>query len=138
MEFSTIKDVEAAIRRAFEVDRILPAVRPKNSGSLLGKMIIIPDTERSLEDLIEDSERDRHNLTREDLELWRVVMSEWLPSLKSVEREVVKCRCSGMGWKLVSRKVYEAGASNRHLGRSTLWRLFHSGLEAILRDLKKY
>ena len=138
MEFNTIKEVEAAIRRAFEVDRILPAVRPGNSGSLLGKMIIIPDMERSLEDLIEDSEKDRHNLTREDLELWRVVMSEWLPSLRGAEREVVKCRCSGMGWKRTARRLVQKKLADRELDRTTLWRKFKSGLEDILLKLILY
>ncbi len=131
MEFNTIKEVEAAIRRAFEVDRILPAVRPGNSGSLLGKMIIIPDMERSLEDLIEDSEKDRHNLTREDLELWRVVMSEWLPRLEAKNRIVVKYRCQGRGWKKVSQCLVKEGICQRELSRQSLLGLFKEGLQQI-------
>ena len=39
----TTKEVEEMIRRAFEVDRILPPVVKRSGGILLGSMVVIPD-----------------------------------------------------------------------------------------------
>lgn len=125
------KEVEALLRRAFEVDRILPPVIKKSTGSLLGNMIVIPDDLRSFEDLAEDAARDWRNLTPEDLEIWSVAL-EWLPKLKSPHREIVKKRCRGESWKRISRELYREKITNRELERTTLWRTFNEGLCKIL------
>lgn len=133
MEYSTTKQIEEAIRRAFEVDRILPKTSPKSGGSLLGRLSVIPDTERSLEDVLEDVEKNWHNLTNEDVSLWYDVMSNWLPRLSTPRRQIVKKRCSGKGWKRIARELHESGITDRTLDRTTLWRIFQKGLEDILR-----
>lgn len=134
-EYSTIKDIENAIREAFKLDKMLPSDKPNCGGSLIGKMIVIPDTYRSLEDLIEDCENSRRNLTKEEMKLWQDVTSKWLPFLKELpaEYEIVRCRCYGMGWKRISRRLVQKKLIREELHRTTLWRKFKDGLEMILR-----
>lgn len=128
----TTKEVEEMIRRAFEVDRILPPVVKRSGGSLLGSMVVIPDTLRSLEDLAEDAARDWRNLSDEDLRIWWMVCADWLPKLKSPFREIVKKRCQGKSWKRISRELYHEKTTNRELERTTLWRSYNEGLCKIL------
>jgi hypothetical protein len=125
------KEIETLLRRAFEVDRILPPVFRKTTGCTLGAMVVIPDDLRSLEDLTEDAARDWRNLTQEDLNIWSEAL-EWLPKLKTPQREVVKKRCQGKSWKRISRELYQEKATSRELERTSLWRIFHDGLDRIL------
>jgi hypothetical protein len=94
-------------------------------------MVVIPDDLRSLEDLTEDAARDWRNLTQEDLNIWSEAL-EWLPKLKTPQREVVKKRCQGKSWKRISRELYQEKATSRELERTSLWRIFHDGLDRIL------
>lgn len=138
MVYMTTKEIEEAIRKAFEIDRILPSGKPKSSGCLLGRLTVIPDDLRPLDDIIEDAANNWHNLSKEDLRLWYEVMSLWIPYLSNPHKEVVKKRCSGKGWKRVARELYESGLSERTLDRTTLWRIFQRGLDDILRKLTTF
>ena len=123
----TRKEVEEKIRRAFEIDRLLPYPRPENAKCYLGKLVVIPDN-RPIEDIKEDDER-RVFLTTDDYNNWELVMTEWMPKLHGAQRAVVKYRCCGMGWKRIARTLYEKKITHRTLDRSTLWRIFAHGLE---------
>lgn len=128
---TNIKDLEMALRRAFEIDRMLPKVCPKPTGTIIGKMIIIPDDERSYEDIIEDIERNRRNLSMEDIELWENA-TLWMQKIYGIRYGVVKKRCQGMGWKRIARYCVEKKYSDRMLHRSTLLRYFYDGLDQIV------
>lgn len=121
----TRKEVENIIRRAFEVDRAMPFPRPSNPQSLIGKMIVIPDT-RAATDV---EEREYIRLTAEDIKNWETVMFDWMPQLKGAQKAVVKYRCCGMGWKRIARTLQEKKYTFRVLDRSTLWRMFQHGLD---------
>lgn len=121
----TRKEVENIIRRAFEVDRAMPFPRPSNPKSLIGKMIVIPDT-RAATDV---EEREYIRLTAEDIKNWETVMFDWMPQLKGAQKAVVKYRCCGMGWKRIARTLQEKKLTFRTLDRSTLWRMFQHGLD---------
>lgn len=121
----TRKEVENIIRRAFEVDRAMPFPRPSNPQSLIGKMIVIPDT-RAATDV---DEREYIRLTAEDVTNWETVMFDWMPQLKGAQKAVVKYRCCGMGWKRIARTLQEKKYTFRVLDRSTLWRMFQQGLD---------
>lgn len=122
----THKEVEAKIRRAFEIDKVLPFPRPKSAECLLGRLVVIPNTERSFEDIAEDA---KYIITQEDWDLWHEVMFEWMPKLHGVQRAVVKYRCCGMGWKRIAKMLYDKEFTHRTLDRSTLWRIFAHGLD---------
>ena len=121
----TRKEVENIIRRAFEVDRAMPFPRPSNPQSLIGKMIVIPDT-RAATDV---DEREYICLTAEDVTNWETVMFDWMPKLKGAQKAVVKYRCCGMGWKRIARTLQEKKYTFRVFDRSTLWRMFQQGLD---------
>jgi hypothetical protein len=121
----TRKEVENIIRRAFEVDRAMPFPRPSNPQSLIGKMIVIPDT-RAATDV---DEREYIRLTAEDVTNWETVMFDWMPQLKGAQKPVVKYLCCGMGWKRIARTLQEKKLTYRTLDRSTLWRMFQQGLD---------
>lgn len=124
----TRKEVEKTIRRAFEIDRMLPYPRPENAKCFLGKLVVIPDTERSFEDIKEDGEK-RIYITSDDYNNWELVMTEWMPKLHGAQRAVVKYRCCGMGWKRIARTLKEKQFTHRELGRTTLWQMFNHGLD---------
>jgi hypothetical protein len=123
----TRKEVEKTIRRAFEIDRILPYPRPENAKCYLGKLVVIPDN-RSIDDIKEDDDR-RAFITTEDVEIWEMVMTDWMPRLHGVQRAVVKYRCCGMGWKRIALTLADKKITHRVLDRSTLWRCFQHGLD---------
>lgn len=124
----TRKEVENIIRRAFEIDRVMPFPRPKYPTSLIGKMIVIPDT-RAFTD-IDPHEGERY--TAEDIALWEMVMNEWMPQLHGAQKAVVKYRCCGMGWKRIARTLEEKKYTYRILGRTTLWQMFVHGLDEFV------
>lgn len=121
----TNKEVEKTIRRAFEIDRILPYPRPENAKCYLGKLVVIPDL-RSPTDI---DDKEKMVITSEDLEIWEMVMTEWMPRLHGMQRAVVKYRCCGMGWKKIARLLYEKHITYRTLERTQLWRIFMHGLD---------
>lgn len=124
------KEIEATIRRAFEVDRLLPPVFHNKTRGTLG-FVQIPDNLRSLDDLAEDPKFD--SVTKEDLKIWEEVLFVWLPMLPPFEREIVKCRCRNMGWKRLARHLVKRKIADRELYRTTLWRSFQEGLTEINR-----
>ena len=128
------KELEDTIRKFFEIDRALPKVVPAQPASFIGKMIVIPDTERSLEDINEDIKRNRCFLTREDLQLWENV-NAWFKGIKGLNRYVVIKRCQGKGWKRIAKELVREGHAYRYLHRATLWRHFNEGLEEILKNV---
>lgn len=128
------KELEEALRRFFEIDKVLPSVRPSNPKSLIGKMIVIPDTERSIEDINEDCKR-YITLTSEDIILWQVA-NDWICLIKNIlHRDVVKKRCMGKGWKRISRELCKEGKTLRELHRDTLWNYYRDGLDEIIRKI---
>lgn len=129
------KELEEILRRAFEIDRTLPNAIPSPPSSLIGKMIVIPDTERSLEDINEDMKHNRSLLTAEDIELWENV-NEWLKGIEEVNRFVVIKRCQGFGWKKIGILLAKKNLTMRVMERTTLWRYFKEGLDEILSKIK--
>ena len=128
------KELEEALRRFFEIDRVLPSVKPSNPKSLIGKMIVIPDTERSIEDINEDFKH-KITLTAEDIILWEVA-NEWICLIKNkANRAIVQKRCMGKGWKRISRELCREGYTQRQLHRVSLWRNFIDGLDEIIRKI---
>ena len=131
---NTRQELEDMIRRAFDVDRRLPRVGHKGIESPIWKLVMIPDDERSPEDVLEDLAESRMNITREDLALWETV-SGWMRLIHGIRRAVVKKRCQGMGWKRIARYLVEHDYTDRHLHRSTLLRYFYDGLDDIVRRI---
>lgn len=130
------KELEEVLRKFFDIDRCLPRVKPSDPKSLIGKMIVIPDTERSIEDINEDMERKR-TITMEDIELW-IAANKWICLIASKAiREVVIKRCQGKGWKRIAGEMAKEGISKRYLHRTTLWRNFNDGLDEILRKISQ-
>lgn len=119
----TIKEIEEIIRRAIWTDRKLPKVGLYYPISPLGKMMAIDDTQRSLEDILEDIPF-RERPTKEDIENWEMVMFVWLPLLEPLARDIVVKRCSGMGWKRLGKEL--------NCDRTTLWRKYCLACKKIL------
>ncbi len=122
------------LRRAFEIDRMLPKVGLKYPTSQLGQMIVIPDDERSNEDMQEEYDRARERLTQADMELWEAA-NEWMRTIHGIRWAVVKKRCQGMGWKRIAGYLVKKEFADRNLHRHTLLNYFYDGLNEILRNL---
>lgn len=134
----TIKEIEADIRRAFEIDRVLPyPVRPNNGRCYLGQWIVIDDTERSYDDITEDMKNNILTVSADDMKLWETVMYEWMRLIVGLPRIVVEKRCQGMGWKRIARYLYDEKKTLRVFDRTTLWRIFKDGLREIQRKTNK-
>lgn len=133
MRLKTKKDVEKIIQKAFEIDNSLPNVKPSSYHSLLGKLIIIPDDERSADDVLEDLNHFKQQVLTEDYDLWFAVMSAFLTELSPIERKIAELRAKRKGWKSISKKLKELSLSERELHRSTLWRFYDDALEKLLK-----
>ena len=131
---SNRKELETMLRRAFEIDRMLPRVAPKNPTSPIGQMIVIPDDERSIQDMQEEYEQARGRLTQSDMELWEAAI-RWMQTIHGIRWAVVKKRCQGMGWKRIAGYLVKKEYADRVLHRHTLLNYFYSGLEEILRKI---
>ena len=131
---SNSKELETMLRRAFEIDRMLPRVAPKNPTSPIGQMIVIPDDERSIQDMQEEYEQARGRLTQSDMELWEAAI-RWMQTIHGIRWAVVKKRCQGMGWKRIAGYLVKKEYADRVLHRHTLLNYFYSGLEEILRKI---
>lgn len=131
---SNRKELETALRRAFEIDRMLPRVAPKNPTSPIGQMIVIPDDERSIQDMQEEYEQARGRLTQSDMELWEAAI-RWMQTIHGIRWAVVKKRCQGMGWKRIADYLVRKGFAYKHLHRNTLHRYFFDGLDEIIRKI---
>lgn len=132
--FKNIKELSLAISKAIDIDRSMPRVAPDGANCLLGKMAVIPDIERSLEDLKEDALR-REMMQGGDYKLWWDCMHHWLPSLDTIHRQIVMKRCGGMGWKRLATYLREKDYSDRILSRMTLYRMNKDGLKLIFDTL---
>ncbi len=119
------KELKENLERAFWVDKQLPAFGLKRLNSALGKLVILPDG-RPLNDIFAEK-RAHERPTREDLALWETAMFEWIPLLPPNIRDIMKRRCSGMGWK---RIAYEVGISVR-----TAQRRYNTGLDSLLKSI---
>lgn len=128
------KDLEQALRRAFEIDRMLPKVAPKFPQNPIGQMMVIPDDERSIEDMREEYEHVRERLSLADMDLWEAANS-WMQNIHGIRWAVVKKRCQGMGWKRIASYLVKREYTDRHLHRSTLLRHFYEGLDEIVRKI---
>lgn len=126
------KELEDMIRKAFEIDAVLPKVKPQNVSSLLGNMVSIPDDERSPQDVLEDMAHKSKIAMAEDIKLWYMVMTEWMPFLSDIQRRVIELRIKGYGWKRIAKILYDAKVSERYLYRTTLWRIYQSGINQLL------
>jgi hypothetical protein len=131
---TTRQELEELLRRAFEIDRMLPKVGLKNPTSILGQLVVIPDDERSLEDIQEDWEHARERITSADMELWEEA-NKWLGTIRGIKWAVVKKRCQGMGWKRIASYLVKKEFADRHLHRATLLRYFYDGLDEIVRKI---
>lgn len=120
------------IEKALAIDKSLPRVAPDGAKCLLGKMITIPDTERSLEDLKEEALL-KERISGGDYTLWWECTHNWLTSIPKLEREIIKMRCMNhMAWKRIALKVKETGLHDRVLCRDYLYDIFLRGLDQII------
>lgn len=119
------KELEGNLERAFWVDKQLPANGLKQLNSALGRLVILPDG-RPINDIFAEK-RAHERPTREDLALWETAMFDWIPSLPPNLRDIIKRRCSGMGWK---RIAYELDISIR-----TAQRWYNTGLDSLLKSI---
>ena len=126
------KGVEEAIRKAFEIDKVLPKVKPQTVNSLLGNLVIISDDERSADDVLEDIAHKSEVVMAEDIKLWYMVMTDWMPRLTAIQRKVIELRVKGLGWKRIGNILCDAKISERYLYRTTLWRIYKSGIDDLL------
>lgn len=124
-------DAEQTIRRAVYVKRRLDHQQlPSSPKDSLGKNVVIPDDERSHEDIIEDIE---HNKAMEHPEVVELVYDKWLLELAEDERAVVLLRCRPMGWKRVGRVIVKMGIFDRQYSTKHLRRIFNTGIDKIVR-----
>lgn len=128
------KELEELLRRAFEIDRLLPKVAPKYPTSPLGQMVIIPNDERSIEDQQEDMDAAHERPTRADMELWETA-NTWMQKIHGIRWAIVKKRCQGFGWKRIAGYLVRKEYADRHLHRATLLRYFYEGLDEIVRKI---
>ena len=120
--------IENNIRKAAEVDKVLPPVFKANYRSPLGAMIA-PEpevlAERNFYDEVPTS------ITNEDIKVWEKVCFDWLPILPRTDQNIIWWRCCGMGWKRISRQLKAIGYLSQEVHRITLFRYFVKGLEKI-------
>ena len=123
-------EVETTIRQAIYVkNRIDHREYPLGARDPLGRNIIIPDDERSHEDILEEKE---HNNAMNHPEVVDIVFGQWFAVLDDREREIVKLRCRPMGWKKVSRKAEEIGVIERQYSDKQLRRIHNGALDKII------
>lgn len=124
------ESVEETIRQAIYVkNRLDHGEYPVGAKDPLGRNIIIPDDERSHEDILEEKE---HNQAMSHPEIVETVFVHWFGILDDREREIVKLRCRPMGWKKVSRKAAEICVVDRQYSYKQLRRIFNGALDKII------
>lgn len=127
-KIKTVKDVEFYIERAIETDRALPRVGQKPYQSPLGKWQTSEDFLMSVNDQLEESEREgrRQSVIYDPSEVddWWTVMTDWLGALDAEDKHIVLRRCGGQGWKAIAY-VY-------HIDRHTAKRRYDKALDKIL------
>lgn len=120
-KIKTIKDVEWLIRQAVWVDKRLPKPGPRPYQCPIGKLKAKEDVMMSLEDRYEQA--CMRSLLSRDVDLWWVVMNEWLTDIPLHKKEVVLKRCGNMGWKNLAFEV--------RAGKRTVQRWFKEALEEV-------
>lgn len=122
--------VETMIKQAVYIkNRLDHREYPLGAKDPLGRNIIIPDDERSTEDILEEKE---HNVAMEHPELVDEVFGKWFSILDDREREIVKLRCRPMGWKRVSRVAEQMAIIDRQYSTKQLRRIHNGALDRIL------
>ena len=120
--------IENDIRLAADIDKALPPVFKSRYQSPLGAMIK-PDAE-----VIQERnfyEEAPVTSTQDEIKVWEKVCFDWLPLLPKATQMIVWWRCSGMGWKRISRALKSKGYVSQELHRATLLRYFLKGLDKI-------
>ena len=128
------KQLWGLIKKAYEIDSMLPMEHPSRYHSFLGKMVVIPDDERSREDVLADIESFKRQIMPEEYDEWYQIMSKMLIALTPVHRKIFELRAKNYGWKKVATTLYKLKLTERTLHRATLDRLFNQGLSLILKD----
>lgn len=129
-----IKDIATAIY----IKRRLDGMEfPKFPIDTVGKHLIIPDTERSNEDLLEDKARAE---AMKSPELVDVVFKKWMGQLHPLEFLTVYYRlCTSfltgrlMPWKAVSKKLHDNMVIDRYYSSRHLLRIFNDTISEIER-----
>lgn len=134
MRFETKDSLKEAIHRAFEIDALLPKTAPFMSQNSLGSMIQIPDNERSPQDVLEDMARARVMVMAEDIKLWFYITTDLLPVLSPIQRAIVIMRAKNKGWKRIAKALVDLKIAERHLYRTTLWRIYNGALKELLKE----
>ena len=117
IEYQIEKSIRDAIITKRAHDKVATPKWPKDN---LGRHIVIPNDERSPQDVLEDHEYIR---IVNDEENMKKVYELWLPVLRCFEREIVLLRCSGHGWKSIAHR--------EHCSRHTAMRYFKSAIYKI-------
>lgn len=122
--------IEQTIKQAIYVkNRLDHREYPMGVKNPIGRNIIIPDDERSHEDILEEKE---HNNAMNHPEVVDVVFGQWFSVLDDREREIVKLRCRPMGWKKVSRVAEQMAIVDRQYSSKQLRRIHNGALDRIL------
>ncbi len=127
-----IKDIAKAIYIKRRLDgREIPKY-PKDS---IGQHLIIPDMERSNEDILEDKAR---NEAMGHIDLVDTVFKDWMGDLYPLEFMTVYWRlCTSflsgrvMPWKSVSKKLYDNKLTQRYYSSRHLLRMFNETIGKI-------
>lgn len=133
MRFKDVEDLKKAIHKALEIDCLLPKTAPFLSQNAIAGMIQIPDNERSPQDVLEDLSRSRNMVMAEDVELWFYVTTELLTALSPIQRMIVIMRAKDKGWKKIAKRLVDSKLTERHLYRTTLWRIYNGSLKEMLK-----
>ena len=136
MKDEIIKDIAKAI---YIKKRLDGQEIPKNPADSIGKHLIIPDMERSNEDLMEDRAR---NEAMKHPELVDIVFKNWLGDLCPLEFLTVYYRLcysflSGkvLPWKAVSKKLHDNKITDRYYSNRHLLRIFNDTISEIERRM---
>lgn len=131
-----IKDIATAIYIKKRLDR---REMPKHPLDTVGRHLIIPDSERSNEDIMEDKAREE---AMKHPELVEQVFQVWMKDLYPLEFMTVYWRlCTSylsgriMPWKAVSKKLYDNKIVDRYYSDRHLLRIFNETISGIERKL---
>lgn len=131
-----INDIAKAIYIKRRLDGHEMPKYPKDS---IGQHLIIPDMERSNEDILEDRTR---NEAMKHLDMVDIVFKDWLGNLYPLEFLTIYWRLcysflSGkqMPWKAVSKKLRDYKVTERYYSNRQLQRIFKDTIDGIARKL---
>lgn len=132
MKIETREELWEVIKKAYEIDGLLPIEKPSNYGCLLGKMVVIPDDERSPQDVLEDINNLKSSIMQADYDLWFSMMSKMVRLLTPTQRKVLELRAKNYGWKRIGKLLKDKGYTDRLLHRATLWRIYERSLDKLM------